>query len=182
MLSIFPRSLCTCVLWWIHSGADEMHSIFPRSPPAFCGEYTQAHQLRILWWIHSGADEMHSIFHRSPPAFCGEYTQALIGLDSIVSRGPPKNQHTTSVVLFRLGARRRSECESATWLSVQLTWRSLNTSRVISPRLQESSKTAEVILRRRRWRCSANNLELGTPEAVQALDNNLEMRFNQTER
>ena len=33
---------------------------------------------------------MNSTFPRSPPAFCGEYTQALIGLYSIVSRGPPQ--------------------------------------------------------------------------------------------
>ena len=44
-------------------------------------------------------------------------------------------------------------------------------------RLQESSKTAEVILR---GEDSANNLELGTPEAVQAFDSDFEMKFYQT--
>ena len=47
----------------IHSGANEMHLVFPRSPTAFCDEYT-------------GAKEMHLVFSRSPRAFCGEYTQA----------------------------------------------------------------------------------------------------------
>ena len=42
----------------IHSGANEMPLVFCGSPPAFCGEYTQAHQLS--------------------EAFCGEYTQALM--------------------------------------------------------------------------------------------------------
>ena len=159
------------VLWWLHSGDNEMHSIFPRSPSAFCGEYTlalmkciqyflavhlrfvvitltrissqkcfvvihsEASALRsVLWWLHSGAVELHSIFPRSPPAFCGEYTLAVIGLDSIISRSPPPNQHTTSVILFCLGARRRSGRESATKCLFNSP-DALNLSRVMYPRL-----------------------------------------------
>ena len=72
------------VVWRIHSGAGETHSIFYSSGmthiSAFCDEYTLAHQLSeaFLWWIHSGADEMNSIFPRSIPAFCHEYTLALM--------------------------------------------------------------------------------------------------------
>ena len=54
----------------IHSGANKMQLVFPRSPTAFCGEYTQAHQLSEAFCGE------YTQAHQFSEAFCGEYTQA----------------------------------------------------------------------------------------------------------
>ena len=136
----------------------------------------------VLWWIHSGAVELHLIF---PPALCGEYTQALIELYSVVSSSPPQIS-TPPRSSYLPGCSSKVWPWIANWTYVQLAWRSLNLSRVMYPKLQRSSETTGIILDCRghttRWRCPTNNLELGTPEAVQALDSDLEMTFYQTVR
>ena len=63
-----------------------MHSIFPRSLPAFCGKYTLARQLsEAFCGEYTQAHQFLEAFcgeytqaHQLSEAFCGEYTQVLM--------------------------------------------------------------------------------------------------------